>query len=106
MSRKDNVKLTRLRQELPSPYSESEHLLGSAIPHEVSTHSWLPTKGQKGATTTIAWQTILNSGKSNDVNEDHQVGEEQQMESAPAPEDDDDSITTALQRLIADEVRS
>lgn len=58
------------------------------------------------ATWTTAWETILNAGKSDDTNRDcHGVGE-QQVESGPAPEDGDDSIATALQEVIPDEVKS
>lgn len=63
-------------------------------------------KRKKEATTTSAWEKILNASKSNDANPDRQGVEEQQMGPGTAPEDDGDSIATVLQEEIAGEVKS
>lgn len=64
----------------------------------------LPAKCKKDVTTTGAWGTILNAGKSNDTSRDCQGGKKKPVGLGLAPEDDYDSITTALQEVIAHEV--
>lgn len=68
----------------------------------VSTHSKTPTNGKMGVMTTSAWETILDGGNFNDANRNRERLGEQKVEPVPAPEDDNDSIATALAEVIAD----
>lgn len=78
----------------------------SATLHKVSTSSELPTKDKKEGTTKSAWETILNAGKGDDANRVRTGVEDKQVEPGPALEDDDHLIATALQEVIANEVKS
>lgn len=57
------------------------------------------------ATSTSAWETILNAGKRDDPNCDYQRVEEQKEEPKPTLEVEEDSMANAIQEVIADEFK-
>lgn len=66
----------------------------------------MSTKGKTEATSTSALEAILNAGKSDESKSDRQWDEEQHVEPGPAPENADDTITTALPKVITNEIKS
>lgn len=85
---------------------EPERILQSATTHSVSTCSQLPTKGEKEALTTRDCEAILYGSQSTDGSHDREEVEKQQVKPGTAPEDNYDSVTTALYEVIADKVKS
>lgn len=102
----DIARSTRLCPEPRSPPPDLECILRSSTLHEVLACSKVPTKGKNEATSTIAWEATMDAGKSDEASCDCQGVEEQKLEPGTTLEDEDDSIATALQMVIADEVRS
>lgn len=54
---------------------------------------------------TSIWEPILNSSKCDDTNCECKGDEEQRVDSGPTPDDEDNSVTTTLQQMVADEVQ-
>lgn len=62
-------------------------------------------KGMIEATSTSAWEPILNAGKGDDASHNCQGVEEPHVKSVPASEDEDDSVSSVLQEEISDKIK-
>lgn len=78
-------------------------IMRSETLHYVFVPSKVPTEWKMEVTSTSAWDTLLNSSSPDAVDEDSNGAEEEQYERGPASKDADDSIATALQKVISDE---
>lgn len=102
----DIIRSTRWDLELTSPHSDAKSIQRSAKLLELSAHSEVPTTERKEATSTSAWETILNANNTNERNHTCRIVEEPKVGPGPAPEDENYSTANALPEVIANEVKS
>lgn len=101
----DILQSMRSHTELASPKSNPERILQWTLPCELPTCNDKLTVEKVEAALESAWDTALNVEERNEAKYDLHSVKEQQVETEPALEEANDSIATAIQEVIADEVK-
>lgn len=88
-----------------SSSSDPECNMQSTLPLEALASRNLQDRGKVEAALTSDWETGLDLKERDDASCGHRRVEEQQVETGPPPEDGNNSIRTALQEMVVNEVK-
>lgn len=105
MSTNDILPSMGSHPEVTCSYLDPERILRSGTLDEGWAGTEFPSKGKMEATSTSAWEKILNSKKSVDANCHREAVEKQQVKLGSAPEGERSLIATVLQEVVADNVK-